>query len=130
MTIGRTIRLAALIAALSVGLVALGCELFYLHWLRSVVAAGNRQLLETAPDELDRELRTAMPPGTPKATVEATLRDRHVEYSYREAHLLEATAPDLKGSNPLRETSLRLTLQFAADGSLKKINSKVVRSGL
>jgi hypothetical protein len=96
-----------------------------------VVAAGNRPLLETAPAELDRELRTAMPPGTPRATVEATLRDRHLQYIYRETlHLLEATAPDLKGSNPLRETSLHVDLQFDANGSLKKIDSRVVRSGL
>ena len=130
MTIARTIRQASLIAALSVGLAALGCELFYLHWLRSVVAAGNRPLLETAPEELDRELRAAMPPGTARTTVEGTLRDRHFQYSYRDAREIRATAPDLKGSNPLSETSLHLVLQFAPDGSLKKINSRVIHSGL
>jgi hypothetical protein len=130
-TIARTIRLAALIAVLSVGIAALGCQLFYLHWLRAVVAAGNRQLLETAPDALDRDLRATLPPGTPLATVEATLKNRHLEYSYDAAHqLIRATAPDLKGSNPLTETSLRVDLLFDAHGSLKTIDSKVVNSGL
>jgi hypothetical protein len=130
-TIARTIRLAALIAALSIGIAALGCELFYLHWLRSVVAAGNRQLLETAPDAFDRDLRAALPPGTPRATVEATLRTRHLEYSYEAArHLIQATAPDLKGSSPLRETGLRLDFHFDRNDSLQRISSWVVHSGL
>jgi hypothetical protein len=120
-----------LIAALSIGFAALGCELFYLHWLRSVVAAGNRQLLETAPDELDRDLRASLPPGTPRATVEAALRGRHLDYSYdAQRYLIRALAPDLKGSNPLTETSLRVNFQFDPNGSLKTINSKVVNSGL
>ncbi len=123
--------MAALIAVLSVGIVALGCQLFYLHWLRAVVAAGNRQLLETAPDALDRDLRAALPPGTPRAAVEAMLRSRHLEYSYDAAHhLIRAAAPDLKGSNPLAQTSLRVYFQFDTQGSLKTIDSKVVNSGL
>jgi hypothetical protein len=130
-TIARTIRLAALIAMLSIGIAALGCQLFYLHWLRAVVAAGNRQLLETAPDALDRDLRAALPPGTPRATVEAMLRNRHLDYSYDAAlHSIRATAPDLKGSNPLRETSLRLDFRFDRNDSLKAIGSWVVHSGL
>jgi hypothetical protein len=130
-TIARTIRLAALIAVLSIGVAALGCELFYLHWLRSVVAAGNRQLLETAPDALDRDLRAALPLGTPRATLEATLRNRHLEYSYDAAHhSILTTAPDLKGSNPFRETSLRLDFRFDRNDSLKRISSLVIHSGL
>ena len=131
MTIGRTIRLAALIAALSIGVAALGCELFYLHWLRSVVAAGNRPLLETEPSALDRDLRAALPPTTPRATVEETLKNRHIAYQYYPAwRLIQATVPDLKGSNPLRETSLRVNFQFDDQGSLWKIDSSVVNSGL
>ncbi|UWZ86958.1 hypothetical protein [Occallatibacter riparius] len=131
MTIARTIRLAALIAALSVGLAALGCELFYLHWLRSVVAAGNRQLLETEPGAFDRDLRTALPLSTPKGAVEETLRNRHIPYQYYPAwRLIQAIVPDLKGSNPLRETSLRMNFQFDAQGSLSKIESSVINSGL
>jgi hypothetical protein len=130
-TIARTIRLAALIAIISVGVVALGCEVFYLHWLRSVVAAGNRQLLETAPDKLDRDLRAALPAGTARAKVEATLQNRRLQYSYDAAHhVIRATAPDLKGSNPLTETSLRVYFQLEPDGSLKAIHSRVVNSGL
>jgi hypothetical protein len=130
-TIARTIRLSVLIAVLSIGVAALGCELFYMHWLRSVVAAGNRQLLETAPDALDRDLRAALPPGTSRATVEATLRDRHLEYSYDAArHSIRAKAPDLKGSNPLRETSLLLGFQFDGNDSLQRIGSWIIHSGL
>ena len=131
MTIARTIRLAALIAALSIAVAALGCELFYLHWLRSVVAVGNRQLLETEPDALDRDLRAALPPATPKATVEEVLQNRHIPYSYYPAlHLIEATASDLKGSNPLRRTSLRINLRLDSNGSLQSFDSAVIHSVL
>jgi hypothetical protein len=130
-TIARTIRLAALIAALSVAVAALGCELFYLHWLRSIVAAGNRQLFETEPDALDRELRAALPPGTQQPTLEATLRSHHLQYVYHpEWHLIRATAPDLKGSNPLAETSLRIDFYLDSKGSLKRADSRILHSGL
>lgn len=131
MTIARTIRLAALIAALSVGLAALGCELFYLHWLRSVVAAGNRQMLETEPDALDRDLRAALPLRTPKTSVEETLQSRHIQYEYHPTwRLIQATVPNLKGSNPFRGNSLRMNFQFDAQGLLWKIESSVMHSGL
>jgi hypothetical protein len=120
--------MAALIAVLSVGVVALGCELFYLHWLRSVVAAGNRQLLETAPEDLDRDLRAALPPGTPRDAVEAALRNRRLQYRYdAKYNLIRALAPDLKGSNPLAETSLQVNLKLDPAGLLQAIDSKVVR---
>jgi hypothetical protein len=123
--------MAALIAALSVAVAALGSELFYLHWLRSIVAAGNRQLLGTAPDQLDRDLRAALPIGTPRDTVEAALRSRHLEFSYDSGgRRIETGARDMKGSNPLVE--VRLTLQFHFDQNelLEKIDSRVVNTGI
>jgi hypothetical protein len=126
-TIARTVRLAALIAVLSAGVVALGCEIFYLHWLRSVVAAGNRQLLETTPEDLDRDLRAVLPPGTPRDAVEQALRNRRLQYRYEAKYnFIWALAPDLKGSNPLAETSLQVNLKLDPAGRLQTIDSKVL----
>jgi hypothetical protein len=123
--------MAALIAALSVAVAALGSELFYLHWLRSIVAAGNRQLLGTAPDELDRDLRAALPPGTPQGTVEAALRSRHVEFTCDSGrHWIRAEIRDMKGSSPFTGAGLILQFQFDQMGMLERIDSRVVNTGV
>jgi hypothetical protein len=129
-TIGRTVRTAALIALVSVAIAVLGYELFYMHWLRSVVARGHRPLLETSADTLDREIRTALPPGSPLPAVESVLRTRRLEYSYdgglRE---LRSGARYLKGSNLLIETSLSLDFHFDDNAELKSIDSRVIYTG-
>jgi hypothetical protein len=122
--------MAALIAVLSVAVAALGIELFYMHRLRSIVAAGNRQLLGVAPDQLDRDLRAALPPGTPRGTVEAALRGRHVEFTEDSGrHRLRAEARNLKGSNPFVDAGLILHFQFDQNEMLTRIDSRVVNTG-
>jgi hypothetical protein len=128
--IARTVRLAALIAVVSVAIAALGCELFYLHWLRSIVAIGHRQHLQMTPEALDKELRASLPPGTPRSAVEAALRSRHLEFSLDPAgHLIRASARPMKGSNPLGETSLVLVFRFDDREGLQRIYSRVAHSG-
>jgi hypothetical protein len=128
-TIGRTVRTAALIAVLSISISALGAELFYLHWLRSVVASGNRDLLKTAPETLDRELRDALATGTPQSSVETVLRDRHVRFEYDAGrHVIKAEARDLRGSSPFAETGLYLWFYFDRNAALEKVASRVTHS--
>ena len=129
MTIGRTARTAAVIALLSVAICAVGAELFYLHWLREIVASGNRELLQTSPETLDRELRKQLPPGSSRSAVETALRDRHVLFRYDpEEYVIRAEARDLKGSNPLAETGLYLWFFLDHDNALQRIQSQVTHS--
>jgi hypothetical protein len=104
-------------------------ELFYLHWLRGVVASGNRELLQTAPETLDRELRGALVTGTPEAIVESVLRDRHVRFKYDPPmHVIRAEARDLKGSNPFAESSLYLWFFLDHNGALQRVQSRVTHN--
>ena len=129
MTIGRTARTAALIAFLSLAICAVGAELFYLHWLREIVASGNRELLQTSPEMLDRDLRSELPPGTPRSVVEKALSDHHVLFRHDPSRrVIRAEARDLKGSNPLAETCLYLWFFLDRNDSLQRIQSQVTHS--
>ena len=123
MTIARTIGMAAVVAALSLGIASLGSELFYMHWLRSIVAHGGRQHLETTAEGLDRDIRTSLPAGSSRIMVEAALRERRMDYHFAAAHEIDASAPDLKGSNPMVQTTLSLAFHFDGQDSLTRIDS-------
>jgi hypothetical protein len=128
-TLGRTVRTAALIAALSVLLSALGAELFYLHWQHEVAASGEGDLLHTRPESLDSEIRAALPPGTPEAAVEAVLRDHHIAFRYdAPKHVIRAEARKLMGSSPFAETGLYLWFFLDQNAALQRVQSRVTHS--
>jgi hypothetical protein len=129
-TLARTVRTAALIALLSIAIAALGSELFYLHWLRSVVARSHKHLLNIASAGLDHDVRAALPPGTSRANGEAELRSRGLGFSYDgTSRVIHVVAHDLKGSNPLVQSALALAFHFDGTATLASVDSRVVYTG-
>jgi hypothetical protein len=128
-TIGRTVSTAALIGVLSISICAIGVEAFYLHWLRGVVAGGDRDLLQTAPETLDRELRGALVSGTPESSVETVLRERRVHFRYDPGrHVIRAEARHLKGSSPFAETGLYVWFFLDPETNLERVESRVTHN--
>jgi hypothetical protein len=122
----RTFRTAALVAALSLGIAVLGHELFYLPWLRPIVAKGEGSLQNTSAEALDREIRASLPPGSPRSAVETLLPSRQIPFEYISPQQIEALARDLKGG-PSGRTALWLRFDFDDHDLLRSIQSHVIR---
>lgn len=126
----RSARIAALIAIAVIGTAAIGSELVYLHWFRSVVAQGYRSHLETTPEALENEIRAALPPGTPQAAVEAALQARRIDFSYdATSRQIRAAARYLKGSNPIVETGMSIEFEFDANAALTTMTAQAKFTG-
>jgi len=123
----RTFRTAALVAALSLGISVLGHELFYLPWLRPIVAKGEASLQNTSAEALDREIRGALPLGSSRSAAETLLRSRQIPYEYVSPQQIEALARDLKRS-PSGPTALSLRFDFDDHDLLRSIQSHVIRT--
>jgi hypothetical protein len=117
MTAARIIGMAAVVAALSLGITSLGSELFYMHWLRSLIADGRRSLSETSAEGLEHDIRTGLPAGSSPIAVETVLRNRHIDYHLATVHEIDASAPDVKGG------TLSLTFHFDDHDALTSIDS-------
>jgi len=123
----RTFRTAALVAALSLGIAAVGHELFYLPWLRSIVARGEDSVQDMSAEALDHEIRAALPVGSTRSEVETLLPSRQIPYGYTSPQQIEAIANDLKGG-PAGRTSLDLRFDFDDHDLLRSIQSNVIRT--
>ena len=121
--------MALLVALLSLGIAALGYELFYMHWLREVVADGRRALLYTSAASLDRDIRARLPAGSSRVAVETALRSRHVDYRFIAPDEIDGVARHLKGSDPLVERTLSLRFHFDDRYALTRIDSEVMKPG-
>jgi hypothetical protein len=124
----RIFKIAALVAALSLGIAALGHELFYLPWLRSILARGESPLQDTSPEALETEIRAALPLSSSRSAVEVLLRLRQIPYSYTSAEQIEALAHDLKETNPSGRNALWLRFDFDDHDVLRDLQSRVIRT--
>ncbi len=124
----RTFRMAALVAALSLGIAALGHELFYMPWLQSILAHSEASLDDTTAEALDTEIRTALPIGSSRNAVEALLPSRRIPYNYTSPQQIEALARNLKETNPSDRTALWLRFDFDDHDVLRSIHSHINRT--
>jgi hypothetical protein len=127
-SLARTFRSAALVAALSLALAAFGHELFYAGWVRRLVAVAP-WTQQTTPAALDGQIRAALPAGSSRNAVESLLRSKDIRYRYVSAGEIHAVARNLKGSNALTQEHLELRFAFDEAGGLESIDSRVANEG-
>jgi hypothetical protein len=125
----RTFRTAALAAVISVGVAALGHELFYLPWLRSVLAHGESSLQDTSAEALNGEIREALPLGSSQSAVETLLRSRQVPYGFSSAQEIDAAVNGLKGDSPSGRAGLLVKFRFDDHEVLRGIDSRIFNAG-
>ncbi len=81
-------------------------------------------------DELEREIRAALPLGSSLSSVEGFLSKRGLEFSFdKSSGSVFAIARKLKGSTALASKSLQLQFRFDDDSRLKSIDAKVLYTG-
>lgn len=125
MTLGRTVRMALLVALLSVAITALGTELFYTQWLQSIVFHGRGLAVDTSAESLDHELRASLPAGSSRIAVETALRSNHMNFHYGAPGEIDASASGLKGSDSRATVTLFLQFHFDGRDVLESIDSSI-----
>ena len=114
--------------ALSLGLAA-----SFLERSARRAATGNgavRDSHQVTADEIDRDIRTRVPLGSPRAFVEGYLTGAGMKFNFDPStQTIRANAPYLKGSSFVVYQSLGLTFQFDDAYKLKSIDSKVHLTG-
>jgi hypothetical protein len=128
MTLARTIRMALLVALLSVAITALGSELFYMHWLRSIVFHGRRSGQQTSAESYDHDIRASLPAGSSRIQVETALRYKHLDFHYAAPREIDAAASGLKGSDPRATATLSLRFHFDGHDALVSIDSSTANT--
>jgi hypothetical protein len=79
----------------------------------------------------EREVRTALPPGTSVTAVEEFLGNRKVEFSFDpNSRVLHAIVRNLDGGSVLAKQSLAFKFYFDDGSKLKTLDAKVAYTGL
>ena len=82
-------------------------------------------------EAFEREVRTALPPGTSVTAVEEFLGNRKVEFSFDpNSRVLHAIVRNLDGGSVLAKQSLAFKFYFDDGSKLKTLDAKVAYTGL
>ncbi len=116
---------------------ALGCAalLFWVFFSRrnSQVVLVDKKVADinrSTPEELDLEIRSDLPIGSPLFTVDNYLKKRGIEFSFGTSKkTLYATARKLEGGTMVSGKSLALRFHFDDAAKLESVDTKVTYTG-
>ena len=120
----------AFILAFSAAVFGVGSVLLSRASCRAATGNGSvRDFRQFTGENLEREMRSRVPPGSSRAFVEVFLTRERIKFKYNpSSNVILANAPCLKGSGIVIK-SLALTFRFDGDSKLRSIESHIHLTG-